>query len=690
VLVGLSSSPAQGGFGSHITPTGPEELVFDGPGNCPPPPGADPPPPHIVDGPARAFRDARGRVQMLLAAAGANRRLIGPSLGQLTPDCAIVHPLEQEGRSTPPWSYANGDWITATYRQANGAIYTLLHNEYHGLLTDPPDCSAGMGDLDCWMGSITSAVSADDGETYAHVPAPPGHLVAALPYPYERDWGAQGYQNPTNIVFNPADGHYYAVINVRSIPQTGGGRFRDQEIGQCVIRTPSLDPPSWRTWNGTSFSTEFLNPYDPGYDPVSDPPNHVCKAVSTSNRKLRRSFTAHSLTFSTFFNKFLLIGQQTRDGVRGFWYSLSDDLVDWSAPRLAMTSVAQGDCTTAERSAAYPAILDEADPATNFDRPGRNAYLYYVKLNWCGPSANLDRDVARTPVRLERPLRWATGAAEKCPGGFDAHVTSQSATFGLDQALNYSGAPASHRADTNAGGGSAYGVFEREDYPVDCAETDPTVRPTFKYSAGNDVWYSAAFLLPQNGFWDRPRGDVTLMRLDNRPAGDDAAGILSVGADNRLHFVTDPSDAPGGEVEILKSGAAGGLPLAAHDCWHFVEIHQRIGDSGAVNELWLDGVMQDTVTGADNFHGAPYDRLAAGIVSTGAAGAGPLTVFTDLVGYGYDGPLSAIRCNGVGAAPPAALASAAPAETTLEVLTAPAETARARGKRPVRFRARER
>jgi hypothetical protein len=100
--------------------------------------------------------------------------------------------------------------------------------------------------------------------------------------------------------------------------------------------------------------------------------------------------------------------------------------------------------------------------------------------------------------------------------------------------------------------------------------------------------------------------------------------------------------------------------------------------------------MQDPVMGADNVHGAPYDRLAAGIVSTGAAGAGPLTVFTDLVGYGYDGPLSAIRCNGVGAAPPAALASAAPAETTLEVLTAPAETARARGKRPVRFRARER
>ncbi|MGH2978300.1 MAG: hypothetical protein ACRDLQ_01515, partial [Solirubrobacterales bacterium] len=640
-------------FGSLVTPTGPEEVVFDGPGTCPTPPGADFG--HTVDGRVRAFRDGQQRVQMTLPQGAANRRLIGPSLDDLSPDCQVVHPLEPEGRTTPPSSYTNMDWITAVYRQANGTVYALLHNEYHGYFTNPPDCSPDKGFADCWMSSITSAVSTDDGETYAHVPAPPGHLVAALPYPYERDWGARGYQSPTNILLNPADGHFYAVINVRSQPTSPGGRFRDQEIGQCVIRTPSLDLPSWRAWNGTSFATEFINPYAPGYDPVADPPNHVCKPVSTSSGKLSKTFTAHSLTFSTFFNKFLMIGQQTRNGVRGFWYSLSDDLLDWSAPRLVRTNVPQGDCTTAERSTAYPSILDPADTTTNFDHPGRNVYLYFVRFNWCGSPATGDRDLARIPVRLERPLRWATGAAEKCPGGFDAHVTSGSGAFGLDPARNYSGAPASHRSDTDAGGGSAYGVFEREDYPADCAESDPTVRPTFRYSAGNDVWYSAAFLLPGDGFWNRPRGDVTLMRLDNRPARDDAAGILSVGTDNRLHFTTDPSDAPGDEVEVLKSGSTNGVPLSQDDCWHFVEVHQRIGDAGAVNELWLDGTMQDTVSGADNFHGAPYDRLGAGIVSTGGGGSGPLTVFTDLVGYGYGGPLSHIRCNGLASGAPAVL-----------------------------------
>ena len=416
-----SSSPAAGEtYGSLVTPTGAEQIVFNGPGACPVPPGASG---HHADAPLRAFRDARQRVQMTMAQGNANRRLIGPSLNSLSPDCQVVHPLQPQGGSTPPSSYANYAWLISPYRQPNGKVYALVHNEYYGILTNPPDCSSTAWE-NCWMVSITSALSTDDGESYPNTAPPPGHLVAALPYPYERDWGRQGYQNPTNIVANPADGYYYALINVISIPNSAPGTFRAQEVGNCVIRSPGLDPPSWRAWNGTAFSTEFINPYAPGYDPVADPPNHVCKPVSTSQGKLRRSFTSHSLMYSTFFNKFLVMGQQTRDGVTGFWYSLSDDLLDWSAPRLVRTNVPLGDCTTAERRASYPSFLDAADTSTNFERPGRDVYLYYVKLNWCGPTPNDDRDVARVPVRLERPLRWATGVAEGCRGGFDSQVAA--------------------------------------------------------------------------------------------------------------------------------------------------------------------------------------------------------------------------------------------------------------------------
>ena len=189
---------------------------------------------------------------MTMAQGNANRRLIGPTLNSLSPDCQVVHPLQPQGNATPPSSYANNAWLISPYRQPNGKVYALVHNEYYGAFTSPPDCSAGRPWEDCWMVSITSAVSTDDGESYPNAAAPPGHLVAALPYPYERDWGRQGYQNPTNIVANPADGYYYALINVISIPQSAPGKFRDQEVGNCVIRSPGLDPPSWRAWDGTS------------------------------------------------------------------------------------------------------------------------------------------------------------------------------------------------------------------------------------------------------------------------------------------------------------------------------------------------------------------------------------------------------------------------------------------------------
>jgi hypothetical protein len=195
-------------------------------------------------------------------------------------------------------------------------------------------------------------------------------------------------------------------------------------------------------------------------------------------------------------------------------------------------------------------------------------------------------------------------------------------------------------------------------------------------------------MLPRDGFWNRPRGDVTLLRLDNGPARDDAAGVLSVGADDRLHFTTDRSATSGDEVEIFKGGTADGVPLSQEDCWHFVEVHQRLGNSAAVNEVWLDGVKQDTHSGTDNFHGAPYDRLSAGIVSAGA-GSGALTVFTDMVGFGYGGPLYSFGCPIPARAFPV---------TTAAAQAAPAAVAEARvrtaGKwRPratVRFRARGR
>ena len=42
----------------------------------------------------------------------------------------------------------------------------------------------------------------------------------------------------------------------------------------------------------------------------------------------------------------------------------------------------------------YPSLIDHGDTGVNFDRTGRNVYLYYTRDN----DDNLDRDLVRVPV----------------------------------------------------------------------------------------------------------------------------------------------------------------------------------------------------------------------------------------------------------------------------------------------------
>ena len=94
----------------------------------------------------------------------------------------------------------------------------------------------------CWYNSITLARSTDGGRTFSQR-APPGHLVASVPYPYEPDAGPFGLFGPSNIVYRAEDQHYYALIQAQ--------RYGAQRAGTCVIRTARLDRPgAWRAWDG--------------------------------------------------------------------------------------------------------------------------------------------------------------------------------------------------------------------------------------------------------------------------------------------------------------------------------------------------------------------------------------------------------------------------------------------------------
>lgn len=74
-------------------------------------------------------------------------------------------------------------------------VMGIAHQEFHGFehgncsLCVPgqhtPGCVLPANKVkDCWMVALTSTVSTDGGFTFHHTAPPPGHLIAAAPYPY--------------------------------------------------------------------------------------------------------------------------------------------------------------------------------------------------------------------------------------------------------------------------------------------------------------------------------------------------------------------------------------------------------------------------------------------------------------------------------------------------------------------------
>lgn len=325
----------------------------------------------IPDAPARVFRDAAGTLN-LIASHYTTWRMTGTTFSALTRDCAQVMDSDQD---SDPATFNNNEWIVAPYTLDGINIHALVHNEY------VPCGNAN----NCWYNSITYVSSSDSGKTYSHTTAP-SHLVAASPYesPYPSTHAPFGLFGGSNIIFK--DGYYYKMVQLES--------YQLQEWGAGIIRTNDLsDPTSWRGWNGTGFTVQFVNPYtEPGYDPA----DKVLAPVSRDNI----GKMCASLTYNTYFGKYMVvdytIGEVDGTLKYGFYYSLSDDLINWSSKRLIMQTAA----TWAAGGSNYPSIIDHNDTSRNFEMAGQNCYLYYTKWN----SGTYDRDLIRVPVTFNKQI----------------------------------------------------------------------------------------------------------------------------------------------------------------------------------------------------------------------------------------------------------------------------------------------
>jgi hypothetical protein len=298
-----------------------------------------------------------------------------------------------------PAKFNDREWIASPYTRDGKRIFALVHSEYHGY-EHPGRCRSRRFDPvapKCWYNAITLASSTNGGRSFRHA-RPPRHLVASVPYRYVPDVRAFGIFNPTNIVKKGR--HYYTLVRV--------AKYRRQESGVCVLRTRRLaDPRAWRAWDGSRFRVRFVNPYR---RTVARPEKHVCRPVAP----LQIGRMSHGLTYNTYFNKFMLVGiagkfvRATGKGGRpapggrtvfGAYYSLSDDLVNWSERQLLM----EAEMTWTYRCGdphpiRYASLIDPSSRSRNFGTTGQRPYLYYTQFNYSSCRPTRDRDLVRVPI----------------------------------------------------------------------------------------------------------------------------------------------------------------------------------------------------------------------------------------------------------------------------------------------------
>jgi hypothetical protein len=337
----------------------------------------------IPDLPARAFQDASGRVR-LISSHYVTRGFAGTDLRRLQHPCDV---LMRSHFDADPARYADREWIASTFTADGRTVYALVHDEYQGN-RHPGRCPSG-DYFKCWYNAITLAVSRDGGRTYAPAAPAPGHLVASVPYRYEPDAGPYGLFAPSNIVRSDDDGYYYALMRA--------SEYKSQRYGSCLMRTKTLaDPRSWRAWGGSDFDVRFADPY---WERDLRPADHVCTPVSPNEI----GAMVESLTYNDYLDKWLLVGASQDGGRVGFFYSVSDDLVNWAKRRLIREVELPWSYECDEANpVGYPSILDPRSPSLNYTTSGETPYLFFTRYHYAGCAQNLNRDMVRIALRFSR------------------------------------------------------------------------------------------------------------------------------------------------------------------------------------------------------------------------------------------------------------------------------------------------
>lgn len=337
-------------------------------------------PDDIPDDAARAFRDYAGTVH-LIAAEIHNYAMLGSDLNHVTRNCNVPY---QDGGSADPMAFDDDGWLETYYTPDGKTVYGIVAHDFHPDRHNMP-CGTTQATIhDCWYGTQIAATSTDGGYTFTSPPPGAARLIAGSEYVYSSSYTAtQGAFVPTNIIL--LNGYYYYIMSV-----VGQGV---QPSGDCLMRTATIaDPHSWRAWDGTGFTIQFVDPATTAVDPSQ----HVCTVLDPTN------------LFSWMRNLLVLPDGQgylgtlyknvaNADGTTNFntYGTTSLDLIHWSNPVLITSFPNNPNLST---TFYYPSLIDPTSTSMNFETITKNSgYLYYTLFR--GDSSN-DRDLVRFPVTI--------------------------------------------------------------------------------------------------------------------------------------------------------------------------------------------------------------------------------------------------------------------------------------------------
>ena len=357
--------------GVSISVSGAQETVW----NSPTPNNVNGP---IPDGTTTAYRDAQGKVSMLIVHSDMYR-ITGDSLNSLNPNSTEV--IFRSQQSIKETDYNHRHWLMAPYSTDGTNFVGVNHHEWYACKVKG-DCNDDYSVImRSWANSLTKTVSTDGGKTWT---VPGNHLIIAPPLwnnkPYNTaEVNNHGYFHPTKIV---REGNYFYLFSFastsRHLPAS------ESYHGMIILRTADFN--SWEFWTGGSRYVDVNSGEKPKIIPGMD----TVLVSLTYNASL----CAYMAVFTT---------GDTGRGAQAVQFKLTASLANpqWTDAKEIAGSRQYAIPTNHFASGFivnnYPSVLDPFSSGYNFEISGSNPYLYF---NNVGPDPYV-RNVYRVGLKIE-------------------------------------------------------------------------------------------------------------------------------------------------------------------------------------------------------------------------------------------------------------------------------------------------